>query len=95
MCYNDIKVRPPSGGRASFEEVRGGGVECVAIGSGFSRTAYRNGFVMVESRNGLDYVRSDGTGTSEFRRKEDSLACVCIEILGCRCVRVRWYDGRE
>ena len=27
--------------------------------------------------------------------KEDSPACVCIEILGCRCVRVRWYDGRE
>ena len=23
------------------------------------------------------------------------LACGCIEILSCRCVRVRWYDVRE
>ena len=62
----------------------------------FRERRIASGFEMAESRSGLECgLRSDGTGTSEFRREGDSAACVCIEILGWRCVRVRWYDGRE
>ena len=70
-------MRPPSGGRASFEEVRGGGGSNVwRSGEDFRERRIASGFEMVESRNRLDYgLRSDGTGTSEFRRKTRLPAC--------------------
>ena len=69
-------MRPPSGGRASFGEVRGGGSNVWRSDQDVRERRIASGFEMVESRNGLDYgLRSDGTGTSEFRRKTRLPAC--------------------
>ena len=67
VSYGVYKSAPPFRGAC---KLRGGDGRWVSnvwrSGQGFRERRIASGFVMVESRNGLDYVRSDGTGTSEF-----------------------------